>query len=166
MPAGVAANIGNRSFVIEAQVNREKTENGVLLAIGGANVGLSLFIKEGHLMFDYNIFYDHKILKSEILVPDGEVKVGVHLKREDPGGEATLLIEGNQVGKMDLPFIIRLLGSTGMDIGRDSLSPVSEQYDGPFPFEGEILQVAVHLPERHNTLEQSLLAMRAELGME
>ena len=67
---------------------------------------------------------------------------------------------------MDLPFIIRILGSTGMDIGRDSLSPVSEEYDGAFPFEGEISQVAVHLAERDNTLEQSLYAMRAELAME
>ena len=84
-------------------------------------------------MFDYNIFYDHKILVSDQIVPEGDVRVGVHLKREDPGGEATLLIDDKQVGKMDLPFIIRILGqSTGMDIGRDSLSPVSEEYDGAF----------------------------------
>ena len=166
MPAGVAANMGNRSFVIEAAINRQANENGVLLAIGGANVGLSLFIKDQRLMFDYNIFYDHKILVSDQIVPEGDVRVGVHLKREDPGGEATLLIDDKQVGKMDLPFIIRILGSTGMDIGRDSLSPVSEEYDGAFPFEGEISQVAVHLAERDNTLEQSLYAMRAELAME
>ena len=117
-------------------------------------------------MFDYNIFYDHKILESEITVPEGEVKVGVYLEREDPAGEVTLLINGEQVGKMEIPFVIRLLGSTGMDIGRDSLSPVSEKYSAPFPFEGVINQVAVHLPERGNTLEETFLAMRSELGME
>ena len=166
MPAGVAANMGNRSFVIEADIKRKEKENGVLLAIGGSNVGLSLFIKDERLMFDYNIFYDHKILESKITVPEGEVKVGVYLEREDPAGEVTLLINGEQVGKMEIPFVIRLLGSTGMDIGRDSLSPVSEKYSAPFPFEGVINQVAVHLPERGNTLEETFLAMRSELGME
>jgi len=166
MPAGVAANMGNRSFVIEADIERNKNENGVLLSIGGSNVGLSLFIKDDRLMFDYNIFYDHKILESEITVPKGEVKVGVYLEREDPGGEATLLIDGEQVGKMEIPFVIRILGSTGMDIGRDSLSPVSEEYNAPFAFEGVINQVVVHLPERGNTFEESFLAMRSELGME
>jgi len=166
MPAGVAANMGNRSFVIEADIERNKNENGVLLAIGGSNVGLSLFIKDARLMFDYNIFYDHKIVESEVTVPEGKSKVGIYFERDDPGGEATLLIDGEQVGKMEIPFVIRLLGSTGMDIGRDSLSPVSEEYSAPFPFEGEINQVAVHLPERGNTLEESFLAMRSELGME
>tara|TARA_B100000959_G_scaffold18326_2_gene17710 strand:- start:554 stop:1198 length:645 start_codon:yes stop_codon:yes gene_type:complete len=166
MPAGVAANMGNRSFVIEADIKRKEKENGVLLAIGGSNVGLSLFIKDERLMFDYNIFYDHKILESEITVPEGEVKVGVYLERDDPAGEVTLLINGEQVGKMEIPFVIRLLGSTGMDIGRDSLSPVSEKYSAPFPFEGMINQVVVHLPERGNTLEETFLAMRSELGME
>jgi arylsulfatase len=117
-------------------------------------------------MFDYNIFYDHKIVESKITVPEGKSKVGIYFERDDPGGEATLLIDGEQVGKMEIPFVIRLLGSTGMDIGKDSLSPVSEEYNAPFPFEGEINQVAVHLPERGNTLEESFLAMRSELGME
>ena len=62
--------------------------------------------------------------------------------------------------------MIRILGSTGMDIGRDSLSPVSEEYNPPFAFEGVINQVVVHLPERGNTFEESFLAMRSELGME
>ena len=158
--------MGNRSFIIEAEIKRTKNENGVLLAIGGANVGLSLFIKDGRLTFDYNVFYDHKILESNVLVPDGNVKVGVYLEREDPGGKATLLINGEQVGSMEIAFVLRILGSTGMDIGRDSLSPVSEQYIAPFPFEGKITQVAVHLPERENTFEEAFLAMRSELGME
>ena len=166
MPAGVAANMGNRSFVIEADIKRNMNENGVLLAIGGSNVGLSLFIKNEKLMFDYNIFYDHKIVESEVAVPEGDVKVGVYLERKDPEGEVTLLLDVAEAGKMSLPFVIRFLGSTGMDIGRDSLSPVSEQYNAPFPFEGLITQVAVHLPERGNTLEESFLSMRSELGME
>ena len=154
------------SAFIEADIKRKKNENGVLLAIGGSNVGLSLFIKDEKLMFDYNIFYDHKIIESEATVPEGNAKLGVYLERKDPEGAVTLLIDGEEAGKMSIPFVIRILGSTGMDIGRDSLSPVSEQYEAPFPFEGEITQVAVHLPERGNTIEQSFLAMRSEMGME
>ena len=166
MPAGSAAAIGNRSFLIEAELTIKQGESGVLLATGAANVGLSLFIKEEKLVFDYNFFHDHHILTSESFVPEGNVRVGVHFKRESLSGTATLLLNGTKTGEMELPSIIRFLGSTGMDIGRDGLSPVSNEYVAPFPFEGKIHKVTVHLPERDESLEDAFLAMRSELGME
>jgi len=35
-----------------------------------------------------------------------------------------------------------------MDIGRDALSPVTEDYDGEFPFTGKIDKVVFDVPRR------------------
>jgi hypothetical protein len=37
--------------------------------------------------------------------------------------------------------IMRILGSMGMDLGCDRLSPVAPDYAGPFPFTGTISRV-------------------------
>jgi hypothetical protein len=38
-----------------------------------------------------------------------------------------------------------MLGSTGMDIGRDALSTVVDDYEGPNPFTGTVEQVTVEV---------------------
>ena len=53
-----------------------------------------------------------------------------------------------------------------MDIGRDAYSPVSDLYQGPFPFEGRLDEVVIHLPERGTSLEDAVVAMRVEMGTE
>jgi hypothetical protein len=48
-----------------------------------------------------------------------------------------------------VPFVIRMIGSTGMDIGLDRLSPVSDEYKdlAPFAFTGTIHRVDIDLPK-------------------
>ena len=36
---------------------------------------------------------------------------------------------------------------SGMDVGRDSLSPISTRYEGPLPFRGELARVGVTLDD-------------------
>jgi hypothetical protein len=43
-------------------------------------------------------------------------------------------------------FIFFVLSSTGMDIGQDGLSPVTNDYEGPFKFSGKIHHVVVDIP--------------------
>ena len=138
----------------------------MLVATGSANVGLSLFVQDDHLVFDYNIFHDHHVVRSEEPLPVGECVLGVHFNREGATGTATLLVDGSAVGSMGVPFVVRMLGSAGMDIGRDAYSPVSDLYQGPFPFEGTLDEVVIHLPERGTSLEDAVVAMRAEMGTE
>ena len=44
--------------------------------------------------------------------------------------------------------MLRVISATGMDIGRDALSPVTDDYDGPFPFTGKIHRVVFDVPKR------------------
>ena len=138
----------------------------MLVATGSANVGLSLFVQDDRLVFDYNIFHDHYVVRSEELLPVGRCVLGVHFNRDGAMGTATLLVDGSSVGSIEVPFVIRMLGSAGMDIGRDGYSPVSELYQGPFPFDGKLDEVVIHLPERGTSLEDAVVAMRTEMGTE
>ncbi|HJO79574.1 MAG: sulfatase [Acidobacteria bacterium] len=168
IPAGAAATLGNRSFLVEASILRPEGGEGVIMAVGTENLGLSLFVKEERLVFDYNIFTDHHVVRSLQHLPIGEATVGVHFYRDGSTGTATLLLDGEAGGSMPVPFVIRILGSTGLDVGRDALSAVSEEYVGPFPFTGTLREVVIHLPSRGvgETTEDALLAMRMELALE
>ena len=43
---------------------------------------------------------------------------------------------------------MRMLGSTGVDVGRDGLSPVVDDYAGPFPFTGELKRIVFRSARR------------------
>ena len=48
---------------------------------------------------------------------------------------------------MQVPFVLRFIGMSGMDVGRDAGSPVGLDYEGPFPFEGDYLHLDVVVTE-------------------
>lgn len=61
-------------------------------------------------------------------------------------GTITLLINGEECGSLPVPTTIRTQ-STGIGIGRDALSPVTDDYQAPFPFQGKISRIEVtHKP--------------------
>ena len=45
-------------------------------------------------------------------------------------------------------MVLRIISALGMDIGRDALSPVTDDYDGEFSFSGEISKVVFDVPKR------------------
>jgi arylsulfatase len=124
-------------------------DQGVLFNYGTQNQGLSLFIKDKYLMFDYNIFTTHHKVRSDMAVPVGRVPVGVKFQRQGSQGTITLIIDGEACGSIQVPFVIRMIASTGMDIGLDRLSPVSDEYKdlSPFAFTGTIHRVDIDLPK-------------------
>jgi arylsulfatase len=85
----------------------------------------------------------------------------VRFVRRDQSGEVTLLIDDAVAGSGQVPHILRMLGSTGLDVGRDSLSPVTEDYEAPFEFTGKIHRIAFQLLRRED-LEQEREAAEAQ----
>jgi len=145
MPSQAGAGIGGRSWDIEARVTRGAGENGVMFATGNENAGASFFMKDEHLYFDYNAFGNHQIVRSTVPVPVGTSVVAMNFRRLDNAASATLLINGVEVGSVAIPFMMRIISSTGMSIGEDHLSPVSPEYQAPFRFEGTLHQVDIQL---------------------
>jgi hypothetical protein len=106
---------------------------------------LSLFVQGDRLVFDYNCFGDHQVVESERPVPTGGSELGVRFSRRGRDGQAELLIDGEPCGSVELPLVMRIMSSTGSSVGLDHGSPVSDRYDGPFPFEGTLERVDIEL---------------------
>ncbi len=69
---------------------------------------------------------------------------GVLFTWQEQKGTITLLINGVECGSMAVPTAIRG-SSNGMSIGLDNLSPVTDDYQAPFPFTGKINKVEINL---------------------
>jgi arylsulfatase len=166
MPATTSPRLGGRSWQMTAGIERSDAgQEGVLVAQGTHNTGLSFYVKENRLVFDYNYFTQHTRVTSETELPAGTCSVGVRFVRRDQSGEVTLLIDGAEAGSAQVPRILRMMGSTGLDVGRDSLSPVTEDYEAPFEFTGEIHKVSFELLRRED-VEQEREAAEAEARTE
>jgi arylsulfatase A-like enzyme len=147
LPAEVSPSLGNRSWVMTAEVEQvDPLKGGVLVAQGTQNVGFSWYIKDERLVFDYNIFTDHHVVRSNQKVPSSVKKLGVRFIRDGKKGTIQLMIDGTECGTLKVPFVLRMISSTGMDIGRDGLSPVTDDYTAPFPFSGIIRKLTIELP--------------------
>ncbi len=145
IPAQVAPGLAGKSWDILATVERAAGQGGVLYASGNENSGLVLLVIDDHLVFDYNCFGDHHVVRSDRLVPEGRSVIGVEFRRAKVSGEATLVIDGEACGTLPIPFVMRMISSVGTSVGRDHGSQVSKEYEGESPFEGTLHQLDVQL---------------------
>jgi arylsulfatase len=147
LPAEVAPALGNRTWVMTAELERptDSTE-GVIVAQGTQNGGYSWYIKDNRMVFDYNIFTEHHVVQSNRDIPAGKCSLGVRFVRDGRTGTIILSIDGKECGSISVPYVLRMISSTGLDIGKDGLSPVTDDYKAPFKFTGIIKNVHVNLP--------------------
>jgi hypothetical protein len=165
LPAQASAAIGGRSWDLVATIDRAAGEGGVLYALGNGNAGLSLFVQGDRLVFDYNAFGDHAVVESTVPVPDGPSAVGVRFRRDGNGGRATLVLDDEEVGAVEIPFVMRVVSSVGSSIGYDHGHPVSDRYDGSFPFEGDLRAVDIQLVSGRPAEEQQVAEARERTDM-
>ena len=165
LPSQASASIGGRSWDLEAHVTIRSSE-GVLYATGTENSGLSLFVDAGRLVFDYNIFGEHHIVRSSEQIDDGRHVLGVEFRRLGKSGRATLRVDGREAGVLDVPFVMRVISSVGSSVGYDHGSPVGLDYghrrDG-FPFSGELDRIVIQLVAREDA-DVARAEGRAALG--
>jgi arylsulfatase A-like enzyme len=158
VPTEVAPDVRSRGYLIEAHVVTGERSEGVLIAHGDATTGYSLYVRDGRLVHDMNIGGEHVIVESDRLVPPGEHRLGIRVRRlsrevsptlaTGPGSSGfTLLIDGVPAGEIvsRLGFF-NFISWTGLDIGRDRGSPVS-LYDAPFTFTGKLIKVEVTMDD-------------------
>ncbi len=158
----VAPAIGNRTFRITAEIDRPTANSqGCLVSYGASTNGLALYILGDRVVFDYNLFRSHFKAVSDRPVPAGASSVGVAFERLGKNGRATVLINGEACGTVEIPFVLRMISTLGMDIGRDAGAAVSTDYVAPFVFEGTIKRVTFDLPDRGPDAERQ--AERAQI---
>ena len=168
VPSDVAPSLGNRTWTMSVEVDRpDASAQGVIVAQGTQNGGYSWYIKDNKMLFDYNIFATHHIVCSDIEVPVGRIPLEVRFVRDGDTGTITLAIDGQACGAIQVPYVMRMISSTGMDIGKDTLSPVTDDYKAPFAFAGRILRFDVDLPRYRNPQEKQEdeeVRMRTEMA--
>ncbi len=149
IPAQVAPSPAGRSWEMKAQVICESSDEGVLYAMGNENSGLTVFVQNRRLIVDYNAFNDHSILESDHPIVEGHNELSVLITRTGRrSGNIEISVNGEVCGSMELPFMMRMISSIGASVGLDRGSAVSERYESPYPFTGEIKDLAIQLGTR------------------
>jgi arylsulfatase len=102
-------------------------------------------------------------------VPVGASTVGVRFRRTGgPGektGDATLVIDGEESGTLEVPFVMNIISSIGPSVGHDHGSPVSDRYPDAFPFAGTLHRVDIQLvSERRADASADASDERATMG--
>jgi arylsulfatase len=138
----------NSSYTLTAYVNNSKNNSeGVLFSIGGRFAGLSLYVKDKHLIFDYNLFgLKHYVIRSKSEVPEGKATLGfVFDKTGKWKGTGRIFINGKEEGKVDMRFTVpgRYSFEEGLEVGQDPQTPVTDEYNSPFKYNGGLEKVVM-----------------------
>lgn len=165
LPTQSAASLGGRSWTLTATVDRSVGQGGVLYAMGNGNSGLSAFVQDERLIFDYNCFGDHYEVVSDRVVPEGHSEIGVRFERTGKGGNATVVINGADCGSVEVPFVMRVISSMGASVGFDHGLPVSRRYSDAFAFEGTLYRVDIALAPSRSSDASAEAAASARSGM-
>lgn len=147
MPGAAAPPIRNRSYIIEAEVRIPPGgAEGVLIAHGGRFAGYTLYIRDNRLVYDHNYLgIEHYKVISEKEVPSGPLILAYQFEKTgEHQGTGRLFINGEKVGEGVISRTVPVhYGPEGLDIGRDTLTPVSADYACPFNFTGTLKKVVV-----------------------
>ncbi len=146
MPESAAPKLGKVDSLVTMDVDVPENANGVLYALAGFSGGITCYLKDRYLCYEFNLFEIQRTkLKSKDKLPTGKVTVEVESRLvEKIGGplDVTLKVNGATVAKKRVPAAMSLhfTSNATFDIGRDQDSPVSLDYfdQAPFEFNGKI----------------------------
>ncbi|WP_068774253.1 arylsulfatase [Paenibacillus sp. FJAT-26967] len=136
------------SYEISIPIQRKEVEEeGVLVAAGGSDSGYTLYLKKNELIYEFHQYGKVHRIVSDTPVPAGKAELKfVYTRAGEKGGSGALYVNGRKAGETVLPFT-DVRSTDGLDIGRDTLLPVSLNYgDGDeFPFTGLLEKVEFKL---------------------
>lgn len=154
MPEFSAPGLGKQSSTVTVDFGVGDDANGVLYAIGGAGGGLSVYLEQGHLVYEYNMMIIERYnARSKDPIGAGKHQLVIQTKIAKPGapGDVVIELDGRPFATLDLSRTVPLAYSATetFDVGADLGSPVSPAYaeKRPFDFEGEISRITVELDE-------------------
>ena len=152
MPEFTAPALGNRNNLVTIDTIIPANANGVLYALGAFSGGLTTYVKDGRLHYEYNLFEIQRTrISSKQALPVGKARIEVETAYAvaKPGGplNVTLRVNGTVVGNGQVPISapVAFTANDCLDVGTDLGSPVSLDYfdNAPFAFNGKIEEVKV-----------------------
>jgi arylsulfatase A-like enzyme len=152
VPEFCAPALGNKPNVVTIDATIPANANGALYKLGANSGGLTCFVEDGILCYEYNLFIIQRTkIRATKKLPVGKVKIEVETVYAvpKPAGplNITMKVNGEVVATGQVPISAPLLFTANdcLDIGIALGSPVSlDYYDKvPFKFNGTIEQVYV-----------------------
>jgi arylsulfatase len=151
MPESVAPKLGKVSSVVSMNVDVPEDANGVLYALAGFSGGLTCYMRDNQLHYEFNLFTIRRTkIQSAQTISSGKHKIEVESKLVDKIGgpiDVTLRVDGKEVGSGRVPngMSLHFTSNATFDIGTDRDSPVSLDYydEAPFSFNGTIGQTHI-----------------------
>jgi arylsulfatase A-like enzyme len=147
--------IKNKSHAVTAEVIvPDGGVQGVIVAQGGSIGGWSLYVKDGKPRYCYNLLG----VQRSYVESDHELAPGTHQVRMEfayeggglgKGGEVTLLVDGEPVGKGAVAATAAMIFSADdtCDVGVEGGALVAEDYPVPNNFTGEVNWVEIDVAE-------------------
>jgi arylsulfatase len=152
VPEFSAPALGNKPNTVTITARVGEKANGVLYKLGGAGGGLTAYVVDGILTYEYNLFLVQRtrIAASDPLPPgDVTIEIATTYVEPRPGGplQVVLRVNGDEVASGVVPVSAPLLFTANdcLDIGRAYGGAVSRAYADrmPFAFDGRIDRVHV-----------------------
>lgn len=153
IPPGSAPDLVGRAFTVTAEVDVPADGGqGFLFGQGGRFGGHALYLLGGALVYHYNLL---GLERSTVATPTGigpgrrrlEVRFAPDGEGFGPAGTVTLRVDGREAASTHLERTVpwRMSYIEGLNVARDTGTPVSEDYQVPFAFTGTLHQVRVQL---------------------
>lgn len=149
IPEAEAPNIRNGNLRAEIDATIPEGANGVIFALGGYAGGVSLFVLDGTLHYEYSSLLLKRTKVDLGKLPVGDVQIAMEMRTEQgwggKPGELTFWINGEKVKEATVERTIpgAFTASETFDVGMDTASPVADAYfdKAPFAFNGTLKRV-------------------------
>lgn len=151
MPEFSAPGLGKTNNKVVLDVDLPANANGVLYCLGGSGGGLTCFMENGKLTYEYNMFLIENYSATTEKIAPGKHTIEIVTQMAKPGAPATvtITIDGKQATVCNVGRTVPAAFSATetFDVGIDLGSPVSLKYrkQAPFMFNGKINSVKVDL---------------------
>jgi arylsulfatase A-like enzyme len=151
-PEFAAPGLGRESNRVVVDAELGENASGVLYALGGAGGGLTLYMDQGRLVYEYNMMIiERYIARPEEKLAPGKHRIEVDTTIARPGGpaEVVIAVDANEIARTTVKRTVAgaFTASETLDVGIDLGSPVSLDYFDrrPFRFDGKIVAVDITL---------------------
>ena len=152
MPEFSAPGLGKKSNKVVVDLDVPANANGVLYALGGGSGGLTCFMEDGKVVYEYNMMIiEHYTVETQNKLAAGKHVVEILTTIAKPGAPAAIVIniDGKEAAKGEVKRTVpaAFTASETFDVGVDLGSPVSMRYHkkAPFKFNGKINTVKIDL---------------------
>lgn len=153
MPEFTAPGLGRQNNLVTIEAELKDNASGVLYALGGNSGGLTLFMDEGQLNYEYNMMLieRYKIQTPKLSAGKHIIEVETTLQSAAPlsPAEVVIRVDGKETARTTVKRTVpgAFTASETFDVAVDLGSPVSLDYSDrrPFTFNSTINEIKVEL---------------------